>query len=86
MQALEVCPRCDHDFLGGKAVVSGGMRLGYYRLHDKGPVVRCPHCLHVFKPENLRLFGFLHPDAVCWVVPAILAVCVGIAFVQKNWG
>ena len=85
-QEPEVCPRCSHEFPARKAIVSGGMRLGYYSLHDKGPVVCCPHCLHVFKPEKLRLFGILHPDAMRWVVPALLGLCVVIAFVHKNWG
>lgn len=86
MSELEVCPRCSAEFPARKAIVSGGMRLGYYGLQDKGPVVRCPTCLHIFKPQTVRLFGFLRPDAMRWIVPVLLVVCVVLAFIQRKSG
>lgn len=41
--------------------------------------VRCPACRHIFTARTLRLFGFLPPNGLRWVVLGLVVACVVLA-------
>lgn len=78
MRELEVCPRCSAGFAARSALVSGGVPLGFniFTLSDVSVVVRCPGCWHVFSARKLKLFGFVSPNGLRWVLLAVILICV----------
>lgn len=83
MHEPETCPRCSARFEARKALVSSGVALGFnvFTLSDVSVPVRCPGCGHVFPTRTLRLFGFLPPNGVRWVLLA--AILVGLVVLAR---
>ena len=84
MSEPETCPKCSAEFSSRKALLSGGVRVGNNAFSSRGIATRCPNCRHIFPAQQLRLFGVLPPNALRWVVAAILVTCVVILFAQKH--
>ncbi|MEH6565283.1 MAG: hypothetical protein V7756_08180 [Halopseudomonas sp.] len=80
MQESEVCPNCSAQFIARKALVSGGVPIGFnvFTLSDVAVMVRCPQCGQVFSARKLKLFGFLTPNGIRSVLLGVIIIGIAI--------
>ena len=80
MHVLEVCPRCSAGFSARSALVSGGVPIGFnvFTFSDVSVKVRCPGCRHVFSACKLKLFGFVSPNGLRWMLAVVILICIAL--------
>ncbi|MCC7634344.1 hypothetical protein [Stenotrophomonas rhizophila] len=82
MSNLETCPRCSTRFDSRKALFRSGVPMFFNAITARNVqmVVRCPKCGYRFDGQDVRLFGFLPPEGLRWVLVGLLALCVILMF------
>jgi uncharacterized C2H2 Zn-finger protein len=83
MIAMERCPECATEFDARRVLVRSGLPMFFNALTPRKVEmpVRCPNCRHVFAGQQVRLFGFVSPDGLRWVLLGVLALCLVLVFV-----
>ena len=84
MSELETCSGCAAKFDASKALVSLGVPPFFNMFTAKGVsmLVRCPNCRRQFRSQKVRLFGFVTPNGIGWIIVALLAICIAVAVAQ----
>ena len=84
MSELETCSGCSEKFDASSALVSFGVPPFFNMFTAKGVsmLVRCPNCRRQFRSQKVRLFGFVTPNGIGWIILALLVTCVVVAVVQ----
>lgn len=83
MSNRETCPRCAATFDSRRALVRSGVPMFFNAITPRHVQmdVRCPTCGHRFDGQDVRLFGFLPPGGLRWVLVGILVLCVVLMWV-----
>ena len=82
MSNLETCPRCSTRLDSRKALFRSGVPMFFNAITARNVqmVVSCPKCGYRFDGQDVRLFGFLPPEGLRWVLMGLLALCVILIF------
>ena len=83
MRNQETCPGCAAEFDSRRALVRSGVPMFFDGLTPRRVqmAVRCPDCGHRFNARALRLFGFLSPAGLRWVLVGLVVLCVLLSWV-----
>ena len=84
MSEFETCSGCAAKFDASRALVSLGVPPFFNMFTAKGVsmLVRCPNCRRQFRSQKVRLFGFVTPNGIGWIILALLVICIAVAAAQ----